>query len=284
MASSYSAGPVNFINLTPHPVVIRFPNEAGEEVSRTIPASGRIARVSEKTIAAREIEIEYGGKRSKVVAKEVCLERIESLPDSEPNTYYVVSMLVAKVAFDAGLERNDLLAPYSEKGIYDSGRMVAVPGLVHHNFSHMKKEESIGSSSDAHSEVYQIINHGFQPITFGFRSPEGEFQPTLEVPKTDKPAIIDSESSTNDSIDGIPVYSLTLREIKNLPPFIPGTLVLTSVPVAQSVDRADVYAGDFSTVVRMDGTATPYFLGLVHYVPQIKQDLSPKRLSVETVV
>lgn len=89
---------VKFINLTPH--VINLPD-------RTIPPSGKVARVSEES----EQLYELGGipilrKKFKIV---------HNLPDPQPNVYYVVSYIVAQTVQG----RRDILIP---GGLIRNGR------------------------------------------------------------------------------------------------------------------------------------------------------------------
>lgn len=83
-----------FINLTPHAIVIvgDFPR---------IEPSGTVARLTETTENRPAID--------GVPARAKTFGEIQGLPDPEPNTYYIVSALVAQVAWARG--RTDVVAP-----------------------------------------------------------------------------------------------------------------------------------------------------------------------------
>ena len=101
---------VRLVNLTPHPVVVRW--DSGEV---SLPSEG-LVRVEE--------ESENAGEVAGVPVSFVRPGRLVGLPEPTPNTYYVVSRIVAQAA----VERDDLLFPFGE--IRDAnGRIVAVAGL-----------------------------------------------------------------------------------------------------------------------------------------------------------
>lgn len=109
---------MEFINLTPHPLVIR--TQDGE---RTIAPSGVVARVSttpgERLPDADGVEL-YTAPR---------WGEVEGLPDPAPGTIYIVSALVA-----ARAGREDVYSPGTgpadEPVRDDHGRIVAVTRLV----------------------------------------------------------------------------------------------------------------------------------------------------------
>lgn len=90
---------IKFINMTPHPIVLRVEHGFGQVEVTTFPPSGQVARAAERRVDvgglgyARVERVEYG--------------RVEGLPAVQPNVYLIVSGLVLAAAPD----RPDLLAP-----------------------------------------------------------------------------------------------------------------------------------------------------------------------------
>lgn len=88
---------MNIVNLTPHPISIRYAEE-----TTTIPSSG-LARCAEALYAEPD-----GGRPFHAVR--VNYSAVEGLPEPAPDTIYVVSGLVLTAL--AG-SRSDVWAPYS---------------------------------------------------------------------------------------------------------------------------------------------------------------------------
>lgn len=102
-------------NLTPHDVTICDPNS--NEIIKTFTPSGTIARVSQKVndiCTVGKIPLTYN-----------TYGEVTGLPESRPNTYYIVSALVA----NAEPSRNDLLVP-NESIRDDTGRIIGCKSLA----------------------------------------------------------------------------------------------------------------------------------------------------------
>lgn len=103
---------MRFINLTPHAVVV-----AGRE----IPPSGKVARV----VYARDDAAPLGD----IPVAVLTVSELAELPPPQPETYYIVSALVAQLA-----NRDDVVAPDTDRAQRDeTGRIVSVPGLVQYS-------------------------------------------------------------------------------------------------------------------------------------------------------
>lgn len=258
---------MSFVNLTPHPIHIGSLDEAGKfQQLRTIPKSAQEARVEEVVVAQDKITFAYESKSYTISAKTIELKDIQNLPPKVEGTYLIVSMAVAKRAAELNLSRDDLVGPYSEKAFREGGRVVGVPGLVRYVFKPI--EQSSLSFQEGLKEFKNIRNIGFQNMTFGGKTPLKafeEYEASVEIPKETTAAALDSEATASEPIDDVPCYTLQLKDIKHLPALEEGTLLLTAMPVAQECTRGDVYSGDFSTVVRLEGTATSLFTGIVRY-------------------
>jgi len=261
-----AASAITLVNLIPFPVIIGSQNSEGTfQKTRTVPNESTSAKVAEHVLGNEIIEIRHGECTCKVNAKTISLQEIIDLPAPTPGVYYIVSMAVAKRVHELGISRTDLLGPYSEKAIYVNGRIAGVPGLVRYEFSNTPPKE--GSVEQKTAPVYNTaINLSYQPMVFGKRNEEGSFDSLLTIPKAAESATIESEAVRCGEIDGIPLFSMKLKGVKNLPEPEEGTIFLTTMPVAQDSGRSDVYAGDFSTVIRVDGVATTNFTGIVRYV------------------
>ena len=107
------------VNLTPHPVVLIRDGGAIE-----IPPSGVVPRL-------REIVEDTGDTVEGVPIVRKGYGEIQGLPDPEPDTYYIVSALVAQAARARGLGRDDLLIPddlvRDEQGRVIGARRLARP-------------------------------------------------------------------------------------------------------------------------------------------------------------
>jgi len=112
---------VRLVNLTPHEIVVY---DANNNVVLRVPPSGTVARVKtyEKVIGSVNgvplVKTEYG--------------QVEGLPDPQPGTVYIVSLLVLQAL--AG-KRSDLVAPNTAPtplgAVRDAeGRIVGVRSFV----------------------------------------------------------------------------------------------------------------------------------------------------------
>jgi hypothetical protein len=98
---------MTIINLTPHPVAIWGSRPFADGPEEVFPPSGRIARIAPEEIAGYlRPKSEYSGHAFEWVK----YGYIHDLPAREPDTDYVVSLLVALAVH----WRDDLLAPYRE--------------------------------------------------------------------------------------------------------------------------------------------------------------------------
>ena len=107
------------INLTPHDVVIV--DDDGNEIKR-YPASGQVARVNSKADPIGELDgiqvvrTKYGD--------------VDGLPDKQPNTVYLVSLVVAQAL---GKSRTDVYVPDTGPGSVvrdDKGQIIGVKRLM----------------------------------------------------------------------------------------------------------------------------------------------------------
>lgn len=105
---------IRIVNLTPHAVMVDYP--AGTATFPK-PETGKEARV--------EDDYQECGSLGPVPLYTVAYGAPKGLPEPQPNTYYIVSLLVAQ----ACPERNDLLVP--GPSIRDEeGRVVGCTGLA----------------------------------------------------------------------------------------------------------------------------------------------------------
>ena len=95
---------MELINLTPHEV--RLMSESGDLIV-AIPASGRIARVSETRVASRTLIID---EENSCCSRVIAYGGVVDLLDPEDGRLYIVSRVVAA----ACSERNDLVFPGGE--------------------------------------------------------------------------------------------------------------------------------------------------------------------------
>ena len=105
------------VNLTPHEVKVL--DENGNVVA-TFPPSGQIARVK----TSREKVGEING----IPVFKTVFGKVEDLPESQPDTVYIVSLLVLQACPD----RHDLVAPdTSPQGAVrdEQGRIIGVKGF-----------------------------------------------------------------------------------------------------------------------------------------------------------
>jgi len=104
----------NFENLTPH--IVRIFGQEGDEPVLTIPPSGEVARCS--------VESEQVGEKGGVSLFATTFGQVEGLPAPQPDTVYIVSMLVRS----AVSERTDVASP-GELIRDDEGRPMGCRGL-----------------------------------------------------------------------------------------------------------------------------------------------------------
>lgn len=98
------------VNLTPHEI-----NIVGEQ-SMTIPPSGQVARVAETT------EIVSSVDGIPIIHK--TFGKVEGLPEPQPDTIYIVSLLVAQA-----VEREDVLT-IGETVRNDKGQVIGAKSLA----------------------------------------------------------------------------------------------------------------------------------------------------------
>lgn len=112
---------VEFVNLTPHDVVIM---DSQGNVLKTIPRSGAVARL----VSEEEIIGDIDG--IPVVATKYV--SVEGLPDPEPNKVYIVSSLILQALKAKGIERDDVVAPATGPNWAvrdENGRIIGVKGF-----------------------------------------------------------------------------------------------------------------------------------------------------------
>ena len=107
---------VHVINLTPHSL-----NLVTDSGTVTVPPSGVVARVAVARESAGTVTIDG----VTVPLSRATYGAIEGLPDPQPNTFYVVSAVVASAARD----RNDLLVP-DDLVRDEHGRVIGARGLA----------------------------------------------------------------------------------------------------------------------------------------------------------
>jgi hypothetical protein len=91
----------NLINLTPHEVVVY--DQAGQNVILKIPPSGKVARVAVKA----EIVAEVNG----ISIRKTTYGDIVDLPDPQPDTVYITSVVVLIALQAKGIQRYDVVSP-----------------------------------------------------------------------------------------------------------------------------------------------------------------------------
>lgn len=104
------------INLTPHDICVY--DADGKHIIRTYPASGTVARVKSTTEIVGEID--------GIAIARSAFGAIEGLPDPQPGTTYIVSLLVLQAASG---KRDDLIGPDTGPGSVvrdENGQIVGV--------------------------------------------------------------------------------------------------------------------------------------------------------------
>ena len=110
MLENFNFSEAELINLTPHPINIEGYGE--------IPPSGKIARASEQRKKIGEI--------NGITVNVVTLGNVVDLPPPKPNTFYIVSRVVAEA--ERG-KRKDLLIP--DESIRDaSGKIIGAKSFA----------------------------------------------------------------------------------------------------------------------------------------------------------
>jgi hypothetical protein len=115
---------VEFVNLTPHEVVIYDQNN---NVILRIPPSGIIARVEQKE--------ELLGNVNFVPLFRVFYGEIQNLPEPQENTVYIVSQLVLQALKEKRESRSDIIAPNTGPSEYGAvrdhtGRIIGVRSFI----------------------------------------------------------------------------------------------------------------------------------------------------------
>jgi hypothetical protein len=107
---------MNIINLTPHDIKVY--DAEGKNVIRTYPASDQVARVKSKAAVVGEVD--------GIPVVETRFSEITGLPDEQPDTVYIVSLLVLQ-AMEG--DRDDLIAPDTGPGSVvrdENGQIIGV--------------------------------------------------------------------------------------------------------------------------------------------------------------
>lgn len=109
---------MKFVNLTPHEIVVRLP----DDTHRHFPSEGncRVAVTQKEDCKEDGIPIfinHYGA--------------VEGLPTYQPDTYYIVSLMVINALKTDTKFRGDVLSPDSgPTAIRENGKIVAVRGFI----------------------------------------------------------------------------------------------------------------------------------------------------------
>lgn len=105
---------MNIVNCTPHPITIILPD--GEK--KVFEASGIVPRVQMETVETNYI--------NGIPVKHVKYGIPTGIPESTPETVYIVSAMVAQAC-----DRDDIVAPDTGAAIRDEkGNIIGVPGFV----------------------------------------------------------------------------------------------------------------------------------------------------------
>ena len=91
---------VRFTNLTPHEIVIL---DDQNDILLRVPPSGMIAKV--------DVTEELVAEINDIPVYKVCYGNIQGLPEPEPGTVYIVSIVVLSALKEKGIERKDVVAP-----------------------------------------------------------------------------------------------------------------------------------------------------------------------------
>jgi hypothetical protein len=92
---------MEFVNLTPHEVVIYSPD--GKDVILRVPPSGKTARVSVKSEVINYI--------AGIPIRKTTYGDVEGLPETQPGTVYIVSTIVLIALQAKGITRTDVVSP-----------------------------------------------------------------------------------------------------------------------------------------------------------------------------
>lgn len=91
---------MKFVNLTPH--TLNIVSDSGDTIL-SVPPSGTVARVSTQQTVVNNI--------GSVDVVRTVFDDVEGLPAPQPDTVYIVSTLVLQALKDAGINRDDVVAP-----------------------------------------------------------------------------------------------------------------------------------------------------------------------------
>lgn len=107
------------VNVTPHEIVVF--DQEGKNVIMRIPPSGIIARV---TTTQQKV-----GEINGIPIFKTFYDKVENLPDPQPNTIYIVSSLVLQAL---GGSRSDVVAPDTGTGAVrdSSGKIVGTKAFI----------------------------------------------------------------------------------------------------------------------------------------------------------
>lgn len=119
---------MTYVNLTPHDVVVYASLEDGREVvASTIPASGAVARLRERSVIPYPVDPEAPVEAWPVA--EVDLGDAEGLPAPASGVVHIVSMPFAMGLVAAGVRRDDVVYPFLQVRD-ESGRIVGCRGFA----------------------------------------------------------------------------------------------------------------------------------------------------------
>ena len=115
---------VRFTNLTPHEIVIL---DGQNNVIAKIPPSGTVARVE----SGEELISEING----IPVYRTTYGVVTGLPEPEPGTVYIVSIVVLSALKEKGIDRKDVVAPNTNPSkhgaVRDSaGKIVGVKSFI----------------------------------------------------------------------------------------------------------------------------------------------------------
>jgi hypothetical protein len=239
---------MQLVNLTPHDITIGHMEKETFHSDRTIPPSGKVARVTSKETPNEPID--------KVPVRAIEFIETENLPEPQKGVRYIVSMPVQQFA----TTRDDLVSPYSEKAFRDGAKILGVPGFVRYEpFTKQKASQEVTQEKTS-SAFNRFVNLSYQPVTLQI----GEEK--REIPKSDKVAVVKTFTTESEALDNIPCYSIKFSdEIQNLPAKEEGVIYIVPMPVAQMAARSDCVSADTEKAIRDKGNivAVP---GFVRYI------------------
>jgi hypothetical protein len=115
---------MKLVNLTPHEVVIL---DSNDNIIAKIPPSGTVARVE----SGEELISVING----IPVYKVSYGNIQGLPEPEPGTVYIVSIVVLSALKEKGINRKDVVAPNTNPSKHGavrdpSGKIVGVKSFI----------------------------------------------------------------------------------------------------------------------------------------------------------